>query len=45
MRYVWVILLALALAACAPRLPEPCPEGPRDGGVGGTGHCQNTQAQ
>ena len=40
MRLLALITLILLLSGCVANLPAPCPEGPRDSGIGGTGQCE-----
>ena len=41
-RAVLFLLVLGLLAACAPRLPDPCGDQNRDGGIGGTGQCDSS---
>ena len=40
MRIVFWVALLFIVTGCTMSLPDPCPGGERDGGIGGTGQCQ-----
>ena len=42
---LWALLFMVVLSACVANLPAPCPDGPRDSGIGGTGQCDPVEVE